>query len=345
MSAVHLTIVADRDVEDRMTRVPARAIRVLSVALCLVSLLSCGDSSTGPTGASPFQGQWTFAISGDAVGSGTCVIQSNGSVTVNLDFTVGGVVYPQVIAGSVSNAGDLTGTVNLQGSQIGTVSGRFTGNTGSGTWVTTLAGSGTWTATKTGTGTSQRIVKQEVLSVGGVLSNYWLYSYDAAGFNTEIRAYTAANVLTGTTVLTTVGGYRTLATSSDTNGVVTGTTAYTYTAGVLSRTNYYSGTGTLTGYSTYAFLSGRKMTTFRFTATGASSGRTDFTYDAVTGRRTTATTQDSLGVVTMTSTRTYVGGVWTQSQLDYPTGGASVVRRFTYQSGVSATDQDVFFEF
>jgi hypothetical protein len=344
MSGVHLTIVSDRDVEDRMIRVAARAIRVLSVALCLVSLLSCGDSSTGPTEDSPFQGEWTFAISGDAVGSGACVIQANGSLTVNLDFTVGGVVYPQVITGSVRNTGALTGTVYLQGSQIGSVSGNFTGSTGSGTWVTTLAGSGTWTATKTGA-TVQRIVKQELLSVAGVLSTYWLYSYDAAGLNTEIRAYTAANVLTSTTVLTTVGGYRTLATSRDTNGVVTGTTAYSYTTGVLSRTNYNAGNGTLTGYSTYAFLNGRKMTTFRFTATGVSLGRTDFTYDAVTGRRTTATTQDSLGVVTMTSTRTYVGGVWTQSQLDYPTGGDSIIRRFTYETGVSAIDADIFFEF
>ena len=131
-----------------MTRIPARAIHVLSVAVCLVSLSSCGDKSTGPTENSPFQGDWTFDIWGDAVGGGTCVVQANGSFTLNLDFTVGAVVYPQVITGSVSSTGDLTATVRYQGSSIGSVSGSLTGNTGSGTWQTTLAGSGTWTATR-----------------------------------------------------------------------------------------------------------------------------------------------------------------------------------------------------
>jgi hypothetical protein len=131
-----------------MARVPARTIHVLSVAICLLSLPSCGGKSTGPAENVPFQGDWTFDIAGDAVGGGTCTIQSNGSFTLNLDFTVGGASYAQVITGSVRSTGELTATVRYAGSSIGTVSGRLTGNTGSGTWQTTLAGSGTWTAAR-----------------------------------------------------------------------------------------------------------------------------------------------------------------------------------------------------
>ncbi|HSG81359.1 MAG TPA: hypothetical protein VLC48_03840 [Gemmatimonadota bacterium] len=131
-----------------MTRFPVRTIKVLSVAICLASLPSCGGDSTGPTEDSPFEGEWAFDISGDAVGGGSCVIQSNGSFSINLDFTVGGSVYPQVIAGSVRNSGDLTATIRYAGNSIGSISGRLTGDTGSGTWQTSLAGTGTWTAAR-----------------------------------------------------------------------------------------------------------------------------------------------------------------------------------------------------
>jgi hypothetical protein len=194
---------------------------------------------------------------------------------------------------------------------------------------------------------SRRILKQEVLSLTGTLQQYWLYSYDAAGFITEVKSYSAANVLMGTSVYTYVGGFRTAATNKDAGGVVVSSQTLTYTAGVLARSDFFSGAGaTLTNYSTYVFLNGRKLTTNRFTAGGTSAGKVDFTYDAATGLRTGATSQDGLGNVNMTAIRTYSGGLWTQSQLDYPTGiPASVIRRFTYETGPLAIDPDIFFEF
>jgi hypothetical protein len=194
---------------------------------------------------------------------------------------------------------------------------------------------------------SRRILKQEMLSLTGTLQQYWLYTYDAAGFNTEVKAYSAANVLMGTSVYTYVGGYRTAATNKDAGGVVASSQTLTYSAGVLARSDYFWGAGaTLANYSTYVFLNGRKLTTNRFTAGGTSAGKVDFTYDAATGWRTGATSQNGLGNVTMTATRTYAGGVWTQSQLDYPgSTSASVIRKFTYETGPLAIDPDIFFEF
>lgn len=194
--------------------------------------------------------------------------------------------------------------------------------------------------------TNRRILKQEVVSLTGTLQQYWLYSYDAAGFNTEVRAYSATNVLTGISVYTHVGGYRTLTTYEGPSGAVTSTQTYSYNSGVLARSDFLSAAGTLTNYNTYVFLTGRKLTTNRFTAVGTSAGRVDFSYDAATGRRTGATSQDALGNINMTATRAYAGDLWTQTQLDYPGNpSASVIRKFTYETGPSAIDLNVFFEF
>ena len=131
-----------------MNRASVRWLRLVSIALGLWSLAVCGDGSTGPSGNSPFQGEWTFEISGEAFGSGACQIDSDGRLAFNLDFIADGSVYQQAISGTVNGNGDLSATVRYQGSQIGTASGRLVGNSGSGTWQTSLAGSGTWTATK-----------------------------------------------------------------------------------------------------------------------------------------------------------------------------------------------------
>jgi hypothetical protein len=197
----------------------------------------------------------------------------------------------------------------------------------------------------TGPSTTQRFAKQELRRLDGSLVIYWLYRYDASGYVTEVRAYNAADALTSTTAFTHAGGNRASTIARDTNGVVLSSQTYTYTSGVLSRSDTYSGSGTLTSYATYTFVGGKKMTTFRFTASGALIGRTDFTYDPATGRRTVATTRDSLNVVTAIGTRTYAQGLWTQSQIDYPSGGDSFIRSFTYEQGPAPIDEDIYYEF
>jgi hypothetical protein len=191
-----------------------------------------------------------------------------------------------------------------------------------------------------------RILKQEAVSLAGAVTTTWVYSYDAVGYVTEIKAYGASNVLTGTTVYTTEGGLRTLATIKDATGAVTSTQVFTYTNGVLSRLDFVSSGNALTGYNTYDFVAGRKLVTHRYGPTGTSLGENDFSYEAATGKRTTTIAKDAAGTTTMTATRTYAGDLWTQAQFDYPGGVTpSVIRRFTYETGPLAFDVNVFFEF
>jgi hypothetical protein len=197
----------------------------------------------------------------------------------------------------------------------------------------------------TGPSPSQRIAKQVSHRLSGEVLTTWRYSYDPSGTVTEVRAYDASDVLTSTAAYTHAGGLRTQTTTRDTNGVVLSSRSYTYTSGVLSRSDSYDGTGTLAGYSTYTFVDGKKMTTLQFTPSGTLLIRTDFTYDPATGRRTGATVRDAQDSLMATTTRTYAQGLWTQSQIDYSTGGESVIRSFTYERGPAPIDEDIYYEF
>jgi hypothetical protein len=194
--------------------------------------------------------------------------------------------------------------------------------------------------------TSHRLVKQENLSLAGVVSITWLYTYDAAGYLTENRAYNASNVLTSIVTHSYTGGLQTGTISRAPTGATTGSQLFTYTGGVLSRTDSLGSTGALASYSTYVFVNGRKLTTNRFTPAGVSTGAVDFSYDPTSGRRTTMVYKDAAGTTLMTGIRTYVGDLWTQAQLDYPgSTNPSAIRRFTYEVGPALIDPDLFFEF
>jgi hypothetical protein len=109
----------------------------------MLSIFGCGDSSTNSSGNNPFQGEWSFAISGGDSGTGTCTIPENGQFSFVIVLSLSGNV-----TGTVNNAGDVNAVIKYQGSQIGTLSGKLNGNSGNGVWQTSMAGTGIWTAVK-----------------------------------------------------------------------------------------------------------------------------------------------------------------------------------------------------
>jgi hypothetical protein len=188
-----------------------------------------------------------------------------------------------------------------------------------------------------------RISRQDHTDSAGALMQYWTYTYDAAGYATQVSTFNASGVLQGTTVYTNGGGVRTQATSRSATGTVTGWTTFAYDTGVLSEATQYTGAGAVLGQTTYVFVQGKKVTTNRYSATGAYAGRTEFSYDAATGHRLGSTSYDSVGAVTGTSTRTYSGDVFTEAQVG--TGPSATHRIFTYGAGPSLIDLEPFFEF
>jgi len=182
-----------------------------------------------------------------------------------------------------------------------------------------------------------------VRTAARMIPRCWTYTYDPAGFVTQVSNFSSANVLQGTTVYTYAGGVRSQATNRDAAGTVTGWTTYAYDAGVLSGATRYTAAGSVLDYTTYVFAQGKKMTTNRYSSTDVFQGRTQFSYDATNGRRLGSTTYDSVGAVTSTSTRTYSGDVFTEALLE--SGATVTYRKFTYAPGPCVVDYDAFFEF
>ncbi len=56
--------------------------------------------------------------------------------------------HTNTISGNVTTAGSMSANIHYGGSQIGTATGTFSGNAGSGTWTTIIPSSGTWSATR-----------------------------------------------------------------------------------------------------------------------------------------------------------------------------------------------------
>ncbi len=188
-----------------------------------------------------------------------------------------------------------------------------------------------------------RISRQDLTNSAGAVTQYWTYTYDPAGFVTQVSNFSSTNVLQGTTVYTYAGGVRTQATTRDAVGTVTGWTTYAYDVGVLSGATRYTAAGSVVDHTTYVFAQGKKMTTNRYSSTDVFQARTEFSYDAANGHRLGSTTYDSVGAVTSTSARTYLGNVFTEALLE--SGATVTYRKFTYAPGPCLVDYDAFFEF
>ena len=112
--------------------------------LPLLFLLFCcsEDSPTEPT--SPFAGAWDLVFAGSAVGAGSMDINNDGSFNLNVLLMDGnGDTFMNNVRGSVADNGDMEGDIYYAGDDIGDVSGKLSGSSGSGTWVTSVT-AGTW---------------------------------------------------------------------------------------------------------------------------------------------------------------------------------------------------------
>lgn len=102
---------------------------------------------TQPT-ANPFSGSWQIVIAGDYTGVGTMNIDDQGDFSFSIVITGAGGTFTNTITGSVSNSGTMSADIYDSGLKVGTCSGNFSGNSGSGSYQTSEPSSGTWSATK-----------------------------------------------------------------------------------------------------------------------------------------------------------------------------------------------------
>lgn len=120
-------------------------VKVLLIMLLILAFSCSKDDPTSST--HQFAGNWSFTVSGQATGNGNFHIDNDGSFSVLLNFTTSSGTTSNVISGKVSTDGTLQdGKILYNGQQIGTVSGTFTGNAGSGSYSSNV--SGTWAAAK-----------------------------------------------------------------------------------------------------------------------------------------------------------------------------------------------------
>jgi hypothetical protein len=122
-----------------------RKLIAISVFLSIAMLLGCdGDNSTSFK-RNPFAGNWVIELSGDYQASGGFLIGEDGRFFENIAMNdkSGSIT----ISGSVTDSGILmNGRISQGGSQVGTLQGSFSGNSGNGTWEAHFDNAGTWRA-------------------------------------------------------------------------------------------------------------------------------------------------------------------------------------------------------
>lgn len=125
-----------------------KAIFTISFLFIILLFAGCSkDDSPTQSASNPFSGNWQIVFAGSYTGSGNMSIDSDGKFAVSVLLSDGNGTFTNTINGSVSNSGSMSADIYYSGSKIGTASGTFTGNSGSGNWQTSST-SGTWSATK-----------------------------------------------------------------------------------------------------------------------------------------------------------------------------------------------------
>ena len=112
---------------------------------CLLALLSsaCDDDNVTTIKQNPFIGKWNITFSGSYQGSGTLTVKENG--TYHEEILLSSVLF--TITGTVTDQGIVVDAIILQNnSQVGTMLGKFSSNSGNGTWQTDANHSGNWAA-------------------------------------------------------------------------------------------------------------------------------------------------------------------------------------------------------
>lgn len=125
------------------TKYMKKQILLIAIILGLVTL-SCSKSDDQQE--SEYQGTWSGTFSGDANGTWSALIDSDGIITGTAQFN--GVGLTLQLNGSVSPSGVFQATAGTA-SNGAEFSGQLTETSGSGIWINTaLAMDGTWTGTR-----------------------------------------------------------------------------------------------------------------------------------------------------------------------------------------------------
>jgi hypothetical protein len=107
------------------------------------------DDLVTPPSANSYAGIWTVVFAGAYTGGGLVTIDAEGSCSASVLLSDGVTSFTNIIAFDVPDSGQMqNGEVLYLGTQIGTLSGQFDSNLGSGSYQTLEPSSGTWSATK-----------------------------------------------------------------------------------------------------------------------------------------------------------------------------------------------------
>lgn len=119
------------------------------VLVVVLSSSSCKKDENNPVATTnPFAGTWSFLVAGSYVGTGQMIVGSDGGFSFNILLTNNGQTFTNTISGNIATNGQVqNGKIFYSGSQVGTATGTFTGNAGSGAYQTNTS-AGTWSATK-----------------------------------------------------------------------------------------------------------------------------------------------------------------------------------------------------
>jgi hypothetical protein len=137
-------------------------MRIVFSAVVFLALLFCsscddktssnpaGSSANDTTGVFLYQGVWNIVLSGDLTGGGDMDIGSDGKFSDTWTMNLSSFSYSTLIVGSLQASGSIAGDISISGNKVGTFSGTFSGNSGSGTYHLSQpeALNGTFTATK-----------------------------------------------------------------------------------------------------------------------------------------------------------------------------------------------------
>jgi len=129
-----------------------RTVRnAMYLVFALVFILGGCSSDDDPTTpeANPFAGVWDITFEGTYSASESGTIGDDGSCTEEVVLSDGTGSFTNTVSFEVNSDGSISnGKIFYEGNEVGTVSGNFTGNSGSGTYATIQPSSGTWTASK-----------------------------------------------------------------------------------------------------------------------------------------------------------------------------------------------------
>jgi hypothetical protein len=120
---------------------------ILIVAFLILSGCSSDSNPASPT-TNSFAGTWGVVFAGSYTGNGDVPIGTDGKFSVSVLLVGPGGSITNTLTGTVASTGHCNGDIYYSGSNIGTLSGAFSGNGASGTYQTVQPSSGTWSAVR-----------------------------------------------------------------------------------------------------------------------------------------------------------------------------------------------------